>query len=313
MAKRVYLTPVEVEAEMNEKRKADGVFGEFEQREVKGIVESAKRNNRVGDQIKYVVDPKYIHIPEWQRKLKIADALVIGAEYESAIWEEPKVLYVDGILKVVDGMHRVYGTFVNGMDAITVTLLFDMTEERAIDLFLDQTKNRRKMSLMDTFDAALKAGKREYVELERICKENKVCLKGHETVTNPIGVFTSISDGIRMARTNPELLDKILKLIGKLQWNGSSIEEGKAYSAKVVRVLQKLYAYNDGKEKEMEDILIKNCKGAEYFEKYLAEKWQDKLFDHLANVLELDQKVVSVEQKVNKKDEQKKSTITRIV
>lgn len=78
-----------------------------------------------------------------------------------------------------------------------------------------------------------------------------------KSIKNPVGLLTSISDGLRLARSNPELLDRILQILGKLQWNaGKSIHEGKAYSAKVIRVFNKLYAYYAGKEDRLEEILL---------------------------------------------------------
>lgn len=144
------------------------------------------------------------------------------------------------------------------------------------------------MSPQDTYSAALEAKKEEYVALKRICNNNHVAVKGdQEPIKNPIGILTSISDGISLAKNNPELLDRILSIIGKLQWNaGKSAFEGKAYTAKVIRVFKKLYAYYTGRETELETVLLNNCKGSQYFNDNLVEKWQDTMFDFLSDIIE---------------------------
>jgi len=163
----------------------------------------------------------------------------------------------------------------------------DITEKQAIDLFLEQTNDRNHMSPTDTYQAAIVAEKPEYLKLRLICTKNNVQIKGDlDTVKNPVGVLTSISDGVNMARSNPDLLNKILRLINRLQWNGyENATEGKAYSAKVLRVLKKLYSYYPNNEQELEKILLTYCKGAKYFRDNLAELGQDSLFDHLAGIV----------------------------
>lgn len=287
MNKRVYLFPFEVETEMQKQRENDGFTGKVEEAAIKTMVETAKQNGKFGDKILIVLSPEYIHIPDWQRKMKISRALSIGNNYNRYKWEVPKILYYKGKLWCVDGMHRIYGAFRGKMKMITVEIMDDITEKEAIDLFLNQTDDRSHMSPMDTYHAAIAAGKPEYLKLKSICTKNNVQIKGDTgTVKNPSGILTSISDGVNMAKSNPELLNKILRLINRLQWNGyESVTEGKAYSAKVLRVLKKLYSYYPENEKDLEKILLANCKGAKYFRDNLAEPWQDSLFDHLAGIV----------------------------
>lgn len=144
------------------------------------------------------------------------------------------------------------------------------------------------MTFADTYSAALVLRKEEYVILKSICDRNHVAIKGDRNpVENPIGVLTSLSDGVKMAKLCPDLLDRILKLIVNLQWNGGkSYRDGKAFSAKVIRVFRKLYAYYAGRETDMERVLLNNCKGSKYFNDNLSEKWQDSLFDFLSGVIE---------------------------
>ena len=287
MNRRVYLTPVEVEAEMQKAREKDGFVGKVEETAVKTMIETALHNGRYGDKDLMVISPKYIHVPVWQRKLRISKALNIGNNYDRHRWEIPQILYLNGKLCVVDGMHRIYGSFKGGIDSVTVEIITDITEKEAINLFLGQTNDRTNMSPTDTYQAAIAAEKPEYIKLRSICTKNNVQIKEDtDTVKNPVGILTSISDGVNMARTNPELLNKILLLINRLQWNGGeNASEGKAYSAKVLRVLKKLYSFYPNNEKELEKILLSNCGGAKYFRDNLAKPWQDALFDHLASIV----------------------------
>lgn len=285
--KRVYLTPIEVEEEMQKARKEIGFIGDVESASVRTMIETAKQNGKFGDKLLLVISPKYIHIPEWQRKVSIPRALSIGNSYNKYKWEVPKILYLDGKLMCIDGMHRIYGAFKGDVENVTVEIMADITEQKAIELFLDQTTDRRIMSPIDTYSAALKAEKEEYVLMTEICDKHHVRIKGNKSsLKNPVGVLTSISDGVRMCKSNAELFDKILRLIGKLQWNGACINEGKAYSAKILRVMKKLYAYYADREEQMENVLLNNCKGSQYFNDNLEEKYQDTLFDYLAEIVD---------------------------
>lgn len=310
MCKRTRLTAMEVEEEMERARENRVIDGEnipftkgVEKTYIKDAVVQAQTNGRQHDKMTLVINPLYIHIPEWQRDVRIERALSIGNNYNSAKWETPKIICINGKFYCVDGQHRIYGTFKAGIECIVVEFL-DITEKEAIDLFLNQTKERTSMTPSDYYKAAIAGEKPEYLKFRDICKKNNIRIKGDttDTVKNPIGIFTSLSDGIGLVNTNPELLDRILKLIGKLQWNGGeSISEGKAYSAKVIRVLKKLYAYYDGREKELEKILLTNCKGAVYFRNNLYEKWQDSLFDFLADVCMENSDIVITTKKQNGK------------
>lgn len=299
--KRVYLSPMEVKAEFNKVRELNGLTPETEKVIVKGIVENAIQNNSFGDKTVLYIQPYYIHIPAWQRKLNISKALNIGNKYNKHKWGKPIILYVNERLIVIDGNHRIYGALATGMEKVVVRIVTDLTEAEAIDIFLEQDNDRRFMSPSDKFCAALEAKKPEYLKFKEICESNSVQIKGDfANIENPVGVFTSITDGTKMAKSHPELLDKILKMLGKLQWNaGNNAYEGKAYSAKVIRVFKALYAYYSDKEELMENILLNCCKGSEYFNDNLSKKLQDSLFDFLAKVI--DQNINDVVQPMPKK------------
>ena len=285
MCQRVYLSAKEAEMEMQNARNNDGFVGEMEINYVSRMIKDAKRNSMVGDKLQLVVDPMYIHIPEWQRRLKLARAFAIGNDYNKYKWDVPKVLFYEGKLYVVDGQHRIFGAFKGGKDAVVVEIM-ECSLEEAIDLFINQSKDRSKMQPMDIYHAAIAGNKADYVQLKTICYRHNVAIKGDETNDNTVGTLTSISDGIVLVRNNPDLLESMLALLGKLEWNGyADSYNGKAYTAKIIRALKTLYAYCEGKTEEMEAALLNRCMGTEFFVENVMDKTQAQIFDYLSNIV----------------------------
>lgn len=285
MCKKVYLKAKEAEKEMQAVRETEDLTGKNEKLIIANMVKNARNNSRIGDKLLMVIDPKQIHIPDWQRRIKLSRAYEIGNNYNSYKWDEPKVLFYDGILLCIDGQHRIYGAFKAGKEEVVVEVM-ECSLEEAIDLFLSQSSDRAKMQPMDIYNAALAAGKVEYVKLRDICHKHNVAVKGDEINETVVGTLTSISDGIKLCKANPQLLDSMLGLLGKLQWNGyADSYNGKAYTAKVIRALKKLYAYWDDRIEEMEHALISKCVGTEFFVENVMDKTQPQIFDYLSSII----------------------------
>ena len=284
--RRVYLKPKDAEKEMQEAREEKKFVGENEKLLIENLVKTAKNNSRIGDKLLMVIDPMEIHIPEWQRRIKLERAYSIGNNYNSYKWDEPKVLLYKGILLCIDGQHRIYGAFKAKKDAVVVEVM-ECSLEEAIDLFLSQSSDRAKMQPMDIYHAALAAKKPEYVALHDICKKHNVAIKGDDETENVVGTFSSISDGINWIKGGKaELLDSMLGLLGKLEWNGyADTYNGKAYTAKIIRALKSLYAYCEGRTDEMEEAMINRCKGTEFFVDNIMTKTQAQIFDYLSEIV----------------------------
>lgn len=284
--RRVYLKAKEAEKEMQEARESKEFTGKNEKLLIENLVKSAKNNSRIGDKLLMVIDPMEIHIPEWQRRIKLERAYSIGNNYNSYKWDEPKVLLYNGILLCIDGQHRIYGAFKAKKDAVVVEVM-ECSLEEAIDLFLSQSSDRAKMQPMDIYHAALAAKKPEYVALHDICKKHNVAIKGDDETENVVGTFSSISDGINWIKGGKaELLDSMLGLLGKLEWNGyADTYNGKAYTAKIIRALKSLYAYCEGRTDEMEEAMINRCKGTEFFVDNIMTKTQAQIFDYLSEIV----------------------------
>lgn len=215
----------------------------------------------------------------------VVAATEIGTKYNKYKWEVPKLLYLNGRLFCVDGMHRIYGAFKGKIEAVICEII-ECSEKEAIKLFLGQGVDRRKMSQVDYYRAAVAVGDTNYINLKEVCNRHNVAVKG-DSIENQIGIFTPIKDGIKSIRKNgTELLDKIITLITDLQWNGyADTYNGKAYTAKYIRVMHSLYAYYEGRTDEMESILKVKCMGTEFFVEHLMNFEQCAVFDYLSNIV----------------------------
>lgn len=277
--------PSVIEREMQESRNKEEFIGKVETITIKQIVENAKINSRFGDKILVNINPLHVHIPSWQRMCDVVAATEIGTKYNKYKWEVPKLLYLDGKLWCVDGMHRIYGAFKGKIKAVICEII-ECSEKEAIKLFLGQGVDRRKMSQVDYYRAAIEYGDEKYIQLKEICNNHNVAVKG-DPIENQVGIFTPIKDDIKSIRKNgTELLDKIITLITDLQWNGyADTYNGKAYTAKYIRVMHSLYAYYEGRTEQMENILKEKCIGTEFFVENIMNLEQCAVFDYLSEIV----------------------------
>lgn len=279
--KKRYYTPSEVEKIFEQARDKDFIAGE--ESITKTIVESAKRNGRIGDKILLVVSPQDAHIPNWQRTTDLGRASTIGANYNKYKWEVPKLVYINGKLICADGVHRLLGAVLAGISDVVVEIL-EISEQEAIRLFLSQTKDRSQMRPKDYYKAAIALGEEDYVAFRDICHKHNVQILPGE-LENPVGTFTSILDGVNMDK---KTLDKILTLINDLRWNGRETDAtatSAVYSSKIIRTMKKLYAYYQHSESQLERILLQNCKGTEWYLENLNGMPQYYIFDKLNNIV----------------------------
>ena len=277
--------PSVIEREMQESRNKEEFIGKVETITIKQIVENAKINSRFGDKILVNINPLHVHIPSWQRMCDVVAATEIGTKYNKYKWEVPKLLYLDGKLWCVDGMHRIYGAYKGNIKSVICEII-ECSMKDAIELFLGQTDDRRKMSQVDYYKAAIALGDERYIGLKTICNSHNVAVKG-DPIENQVGIFTPIKDGIRSIEKNgTELLDRIINLITDLQWNGyADTYNGKAYTAKYIRVMHSMYAYYEGRIEQMESILKEKCIGTEFFVDNLLNLEQCAVFDYLSEIV----------------------------
>ena len=278
-----FLTAKKAEQELQEARKSMGLVGKTEKTIISQFVENAKRSSMIGDKVQLAINPIYIHIPAWQRQIDTSRALNIGTSYNKYKWDVPKVLYNknDGRLYVIDGQHRIYGAFKGKRDNVVIEVL-ECSVEEAIDIFINQTADRKRISPLDTYNAAIEGKKENYLKLRDVCHKHNIAIKG-EDMPHAVGTFSVVSEGVKM---DINMLDSIFGLIGKLQWNAYSTNyAGKAYTAKFIRAFRALYKYYDGRTDEMERILVKYCSGTTWFVNNLVECCQGQIFDKLSNIV----------------------------
>lgn len=293
--------PSVIEREMQEARNKEEFTDKVETITIKQIVENAKVNSRFGDKILVNINPLHIHIPSWQRMCDVVAATEIGTKYNKYKWEVPKLLYLNEKLWCVDGMHRIYGAFKGKIEAVICEII-ECSEKEAIKLFLGQGIDRRKMSQVDYYRAAIEYGDENYIQLKEVCNKHNVAVKG-DPIENQVGIFTPIKDGIKSIRKNgTELLDKIITLITDLQWNGyADTYNGKAYTAKYIRVMHSMYAYYEGRTEQMESILKDKCIGTEFFVENIMNLEQCAVFDYLSEIVRYEMESPFTEKKRTKK------------
>lgn len=127
--------PSVIEREMQEARNKEEFTDKVETITIKQIVENAKVNSRFGDKILVNINPLHIHIPSWQRMCDVVAATEIGTKYNKYKWEVPKLLYLNGKLWCVDGMHRIYGLLKGKSNPLFVRLL-NVQKRKQLNYFL---------------------------------------------------------------------------------------------------------------------------------------------------------------------------------
>ena len=266
-------SPEETEAWIKERNKASEVD---ELREVKTAM---KFPVKIANKTYILIDPKLIHFPAWQRDTDFAKAGDIAKNFEEEKFDPVKVYAINGKLYVADGGHRIVACIMAGFEKILVDIIF-CTEQKAQIIFLGQQGGRRNMTKADMYRAAVSAGIPEYLEFKDIFEEYNVQITSEPVkLKNPVGKVTPSSNALRLANKKKEILRKVLKLICDLKWCGSS--EKNAFTMRNINVLIRMFAvYGDS----VEDLLMKKCRGAAYFESKVAPvKSNAELFDILSD------------------------------
>lgn len=279
-----YINPANAEKEMQNSREELGFTGKREKNRVKELINSAQM---VGNKRFIKLRPEYIHIPDWQRSfLDLNHARDIGTNYNEGKWDCPKVYEKEGRLIVIDGMHRIYGSFLVGREFILVEFI-NISETEAIFLFLGQTTSKWRLRPCDYVKAYIYAGEPEYVDFKEICHSNNITFTGDtEGLANPVGHLTAIRDSVQLCKANPELFNKIIRLINALKWNGN--DNSGVYSSRVICTLRNLYSFHNGKEGQMEKILLASCSGDDWYFKNMQGKTQRQMFDFLSDIVQRD-------------------------
>lgn len=233
---------------------------------------------------KYItIDPTLIHIPTWQRDTDFAKAEEINVNFDENQFDPVKVYIKNGKLYVADGAHRLIAFILRnirlGKQLMILVEVLNCREEEARKVFLAQKSGRKSMSNNDMYRAAIEDGEEDYIAFRNVCFANNIQIPAdEEIIDNPIGKLNPSTMMLRMAKKENDLMDQIIKLIEKLEWTGSSKS---VITPRNLKVIKRVYANN--KSINVEDKMLKYCKGAAFYEsKVLPVKNDAELYDILS-------------------------------
>lgn len=258
--------------------------------EVKSEIKSAFNNSFGIGQKRYIlIDPTFVHVPEWQRDTDMAKATEIAKNFNEDKFDPIKAYKnPDGTLDIADGLHRVVAIIMHNdemekqgrkEDKLKALIeILNCDEDDAALTFLGQQSGRKTMTVSDTYRAGVKANVEEYVNFKYLFESENVQITADKhRLDNPVGKITPSSTALKLVMRDREMLVKSIALIKKLEWCGS---EKNAFVIRNFKVIKKLYAnYGD----EVESKLLDNCKGAVFYEsKVVPVKSNAELYDILS-------------------------------
>lgn len=252
-----------------------------ESMEMKEVDCALKNSFSIASKRYILINPTFIHIPDWQRDTDMAKVQEIAQYFNEDKFDPVKVYVRNGKLFVADGAHRVVAFVINGEIKMLVEVL-NCSEYEAILTFLGQQSARKSMSVADTYRAGVKANIREYIEFKNLFESYNIQIVTDDNkLENPIGKVAPSRELLRMAKNNTELLELIIKTIKAIDWTGS---EKSAFTLRLFQIFKKLFA-NYEKNTVIEG-LLENCKGASYFENKIAPvKSNAEMYDILAKAI----------------------------
>ena len=258
--------------------------------EVKSEIKSAFNNSFGIGQKRYIlIDPTFVHVPDWQRDTDMAKATEIAKNFNEDKFDPIKAYATpNGMLDIADGLHRIVALIMyneemekqnrkeDKLKALVEILNCD--EYDAALTFLGQQSGRKPMTVSDTYRAGIKANVEEYVEFKSLFESENIQITAEkEHLSNPVGKITPSATALRWVMRDREILLKAIHLIKKLEWCGS---EKNAFVLRNFATIKKLYA-NYGNE--VDTMLLLNCKGAVFYEsKVVPIKSNAELYDMLS-------------------------------
>lgn len=252
-----------------------------ESMEMKEVDCALKNSFSIASKRYILINPTFIHIPDWQRDTDMAKVLEIAQDFNEDKYDPVKVYAINGKLYVADGAHRIVAFIINGEIKMLVEVL-NCNEHEAILTFLGQQSARKAMSIADTYRAGVKANIREYIDFKNLFENYNIQIVTDDNkLDNPIGKVAPSRTLLRMVKNDTETLENIIRIIKLLNWTGS---EKSPFTLRMFQVFKKLYA-NYG-ENMVDDELLMNCKGDSYFENKIAPvKSNAEMYDILAKAI----------------------------
>ena len=252
-----------------------------ESMEVKEVDCALKNSFSIASKKYILINPTFIHIPDWQRDTDMAKVQEIAQNFNEDKFDPVKVYIRNGNLYVADGAHRIVAFVINGEIKMLVEVL-NCSEYEAVLTFLGQQSARKAMTVADTYRAGVKANIREYIDFKNLFESYNIqIVTDDDKLENPIGKVAPSRTLLRMVRNNTDMLELIIKTIKSLGWTGS---EKTVFTLRMFQIFKKLFA-NYGEDMTI-DGLLTNCKGASYFENKIAPvKSNAEMYDILAKAI----------------------------
>lgn len=266
-----YYTPTETEAWIVSHNKLNGA-------DTKEEINLALKNSfGIGSKKYILIDPALLHVPAWQRDTDMAKVTEIAENFNEDKFDPIKA-YIDdnGKLVLADGAHRALAFLKRGERKILVELL-NSKEHEAILTFLTQQSGRKTMTVADTYRAGVKANIEDYLRFKEIFESYGIQITAEEAKQkDAIGTVRPSGTMLRLCKSQPDMLKKVLDLLIKLEWNGS---EANVFTLRNIQVTKKLLL----NVPNAEDKLLRRCKGATFYEsKVLPVKSNAQLYDFLS-------------------------------
>lgn len=252
-----------------------------ESMEIKEVDCALKNSFSIASKRYILINPTFIHIPDWQRDTDMAKVQEIAQNFNEDKYDPVKVYIEERKLYVADGTHRVVAFVINGEIKMLVEVL-NCNEYEAVLTFLGQQSARKAMSIADTYRAGVKANIREYIDFKNLFEDYNIqIITDDNKLDNPIGKVAPSRTLMRMVKNDTKTLEDTIRIIKVLDWTGS---EKTPFALRMFQVFKKLFA-NYGEEL-VSDELIRHCKGASYFENKIAPvKSNTEMYDILAKAI----------------------------
>lgn len=252
-----------------------------ESMEVKEVDCALKNSFSIASKRYILINPTFIHIPDWQRDTDMAKVQEIAQNFNEDKFDPVKVYIKNGKLYVADGAHRIVAFVINEEIKMLVEVL-NCSEYEAVLTFLGQQSARKAMTVADTYRAGVKANIREYIDFKNLFEDYNIqIITDDNKLDNPIGKVAPSRTLMRMVKNDTKTLEDTIRIIKVLDWTGS---EKTPFALRMFQVFKKLFA-NYGEEL-VSDELIRHCKGASYFENKIAPvKSNAEMYDILAKAI----------------------------
>ena len=256
-------TPTEVQEMLENARNGE------ERIAIEEVAKAKESGYKMGNKKYAVVLVSALNIPEWQRDTNISRAKEISEQYDENKFDPIKVYIYKGKFYIADGAHRVLAYLLANKLCILVEILDDISEEDAIDTFLEQSIGVKKMTQNDKWRAAIKRNLPQYVALKEVAVRNNIQVRvDNEIIKNPIATLSVTHRVLSLVDKDKEKFERILNLLKELEWCGT--DKVTAYSDCVFTALNNLYTLYKDKENLLEKNLIKKCKGVTYYDAKIA-------------------------------------------